>query len=72
MAHGGEGAFDEICGPQVLPVLGREIVEREQRLAILLKTFGSLVVFDLVALDEGVESNVRIHLRFVSGAPLTR
>jgi hypothetical protein len=53
VAHGGESAFDGICGPQVLPVLGRKIVEREQRLAIFLETLDRLVVLDLVALDGG-------------------
>ena len=29
VAHGGEGAFDGVGGPQVFPVLGREVVERQ-------------------------------------------
>jgi hypothetical protein len=29
VAHGSEGAFNGIGGPQVLPVLGREVVERQ-------------------------------------------
>jgi Transposase C of IS166 homeodomain/zinc-finger binding domain of transposase IS66 len=29
VAHGGEGAFNRIGGPQVFPVLGREVVERQ-------------------------------------------
>ena len=33
--HGGESALDRVRGPQVFPVLGREIVEGEQGLAIL-------------------------------------
>ena len=33
--HGGEGALDRVRGPEVFPVFDREIVECEQRLAIL-------------------------------------
>src|SRR5665647_202140 len=29
VAHGGEGAFNGVGGPQVFPVLGREVVERQ-------------------------------------------
>src|ERR1700674_3245255 len=29
VAHGSEGAFNGIGGPQVFPVLGREVVERQ-------------------------------------------
>jgi hypothetical protein len=29
VAHGGEGAFDGVGRPQVFPVLGREVVERQ-------------------------------------------
>jgi hypothetical protein len=39
----------------MLPVLGREIVEREQRLAILDQALDRLVVFDAPGLDEGIE-----------------
>ena len=34
MAHGREGAFDGVRGSQVLPMLGGEVVERQQRLAV--------------------------------------
>ena len=33
--HGGEGAFDGARRPQVLPVLGGEVVERQERIAVL-------------------------------------
>jgi hypothetical protein len=29
VAHGGEGAFNGFGSPQVFPVLGREVVERQ-------------------------------------------
>ncbi len=34
-AHGRKGAFDGIGGANVLPVLGREVVEGEQHVAVL-------------------------------------
>src|SRR5438477_1171967 len=55
MAHGGEGAFDGIGRSQVFPVLGREVVESEQRVSILAQAVGRLRVFQRVALDEDVE-----------------
>ena len=41
-------------------MLGREVIERQQRLAILLKAFGGLFVFDRVAFDEGVECGLGV------------
>src|ERR1700750_117298 len=35
VAHGGEGAFDGVGRPQVFPVIGREVVESEQRVSVL-------------------------------------
>jgi len=55
MAHSGEGAFDGFGGPQVFPVLGWEVVESQQRVAILAQAVGRLLVFQRVALHEGVE-----------------
>ena len=43
-------------------MLGREIVEGEQRVAILDQAFDRLVVFDALGLDEGVEGGKRILL----------
>src|SRR5437763_11338517 len=51
-------------GAQMLPVLGREVVEGEQRVAILDQTLDRLVVFDAPGLDEGVEGRKRILLGF--------
>jgi hypothetical protein len=39
----------------MLPVLGRKVVEGEQRLAILDQAFDCFVVFDAPSFDEGVE-----------------
>ena len=55
VAHGGERALDRVGRPQVFPMLGREVVECQQRVAILAQAVGSLLVLERVALDEGVE-----------------
>lgn len=39
----------------MIPVLGREMVEREQRVSILAQALGRLLLSQSVALDEGVE-----------------
>src|SRR5256886_8120363 len=39
----------------MFPVLGREVVESKQRVSILAQAIGGLLVFQRVALDEGVE-----------------
>jgi hypothetical protein len=36
-------------------MFGREVVEGEQRVPVLLQAFDGLVVFDPIGLDEGVE-----------------
>src|SRR6058998_2620748 len=46
----------------MLPVLGREVVEGEQRVAILDQALDRLVVFDAPSLDEGVEGRKRVLL----------
>jgi hypothetical protein len=43
-------------------MLGRKVVEGEQRLAILDQAFDRLVVFDAPSFDEGVECCERINL----------
>src|SRR5207342_3812627 len=40
---------------QVLPVLGREVVEREQRIAVLGQAIARSLVFDLVGFDKGFQ-----------------
>src|SRR5215470_10066841 len=47
--------FDRIRRAQVFPMFGREVVEGEQRVPVLLQAFDGLVVFDGIGLDERVE-----------------
>src|SRR5215470_10480235 len=63
VAHGCERAFDRVRGSQVLPVLGGEVVESQQRIAILGQAFGGFLVLDLVALDESIECSLSVSLR---------
>src|SRR5215213_4963936 len=58
--HGGKGALDRVRGPQVFPMFGGEIVEREQGLAILCQARGGLIVFHLVGCDEGGERGLSV------------
>src|SRR5438067_9603358 len=67
MADRRERAFKRIRGAQVFPVLGGEVVEGEQRLAVLDEARDRLVVLDPVGLDKGVEGDQR--LRFGLGHP---
>jgi len=46
----------------MLPVLGREVVAGEQRVAILDRTLDRLVVFDVPSFDEGIECGGHITL----------
>ena len=62
VADGRERAFDDVGRAQMLPVLGGEVVEGEQRVAILGQALDRLVVFDAPGLDEGVERHERILL----------
>jgi hypothetical protein len=55
VAHGSEDALKRDGCPQVLPVLGREIVERQSRVPILAQAVDRLLVFGREALDPGAE-----------------
>ena len=45
VADGGIGAFDRVAGPDVFPMLGREVVEGEQIGAVLGEAFDGAVIF---------------------------
>ena len=55
VTHRGERAFDDVRRAQMFPVFSREVVEGEQRGAILDEALDRLVVFDAPGLDEGIE-----------------
>ena len=61
-ADGGERAFDRVGGSQVDPVLGREVVEGEQHVAILRQALGGLGILGLVGLQEQIERLARHRL----------
>jgi hypothetical protein len=53
---------------QMLPMLGREVVEGEQRVAIPDQAFNRLVVFDAPDLDESVEGGKRMIFKLAEAA----
>jgi Transposase len=61
VADSRERAFDDVGRSQMLPVLGGEAAEGEQRLTILGQTFDGLVLFDAPGFDEGVERGLEGH-----------
>ena len=63
-AHRGEGAFDRIGGSQVLPVLGREVVEGEQLHPVLGQAGDGLVVLGTEDFHEEVEGFLGLVLGF--------
>ena len=64
MAHCGEGALDRIGGPYLLPVFGREVIERQQHLAVFDLLGNGLLVFHAVDFNEETEGGIRCGLRF--------
>ena len=51
-AYRGECAFDWICGADVAPVLGREVIERQQPVSILSKTVNRRFILRLKGILE--------------------
>jgi hypothetical protein len=60
MADGCEGALDRVGRPQMLPVLGGEVVEGEQHVTILRQAFDRLVVLRAVDFRESIEGGLGI------------
>lgn len=52
MPDGGEGALNGVCRPDVLPVFGGEVVERQQIGPVLGQAFYRPVVFHTVSCNE--------------------
>src|SRR4051794_10461314 len=57
--HGREDAFDGVRGSQVIPVLGREVVEGQQGLAILPQALDCPGVLRPIFLSEDVDRGLR-------------
>ena len=58
MPNSRERALDRVCGSQVLPVLGGEIVEGEERVAVLGEAFDGFVVLNAIGFDERIQCNL--------------
>jgi hypothetical protein len=55
MADGREGALDRIAGADMLPMLGGEVVKRQQRFPVLVQAGSGLVIFGFILGKELVE-----------------
>ena len=64
MPDRGESAFNRVCCSDVLPVLGREVIEGEQHIAVFGQLAYRFVVFHAVGRDKEVKSSRRIHVCF--------
>ena len=62
-----ERRLDWIRGSQVSPVLGREVVEGQQLVAILPQTVAGLLVLGVVLLQELIEGRLGIGFRLRLG-----
>ena len=60
MADGCESALDRVGRSQVLPMLGREVVEGEQHIAIPGQAFDRLVVLRAVDFSESIEGGLGV------------
>src|SRR5260370_37617648 len=60
MPHSRERALDRICRSEVLPVLGRKVIEGEQWVAIFAEALDSLLVLDAIAFDEAIECSLGV------------
>ena len=59
-----EGGFNRIGRPQVAPVLGWEVVERQQHVAVSFQAVTGRSVLRTVLFQERIKCLVRIRLRF--------
>lgn len=64
VSNRGEGAFDGIGSPDVLPMFGREVIECQEHVAVFGQFGDGLVVFHAICHDEVIECKRGIHPRF--------
>src|SRR5260370_31177423 len=57
MPDGRKRRFNGVCGPQVLPVLRRKVVEGQQFIAIVCELPGGLRIFGRINVDETHEAH---------------
>lgn len=58
MAHSGEDGLNRVGGAQMHPVIGGEVEDGQQGLAILLKLPGGLGVLAFISADEAIDGFV--------------
>src|SRR5688572_14006949 len=63
MTDGRERRLDRVRGPQVHPVLGRKVIEGEQRGTVLLQALGRLRVLRLKGRKKTVEGELSLTTR---------
>ena len=63
IADCGKDAFNRVCRADVLPMLGLEVVERQQHVAILGQLLDRPLVFDAVGFNEQIEGRIGLLLR---------
>jgi hypothetical protein len=61
--HCRERGFDRVRGPKMNPVLGGEVVERQQDVSVFRQALDCLGIFGSVFLHEGIEGGVGILTR---------
>jgi len=64
MSDGGKGAFDWVGRSNVLPMLGWEVIEGQEHVAVFGQFADGFVVFHAVGCDEEVEGRLGIHPGF--------
>jgi len=60
----GKGTFDRVRGADMFPVLGWEVMERQQIGAVFVEAFHCAVIFHAVSFNEEIEGSVGFGLGF--------
>ena len=58
-SHAGKSRFNRVAGTNVMPMLGRKVIEAQQRDLVFDQALGRLRILGLVALHEVIEGGVR-------------